>query len=162
MPDLMLRDATPADADLIFALVVELAEYERLVHEVESTPATLAAALFGPNPRVFCTVAEAGGVPAGFALWFYDFSTFQGRHGLYLEDLFVRPAFRGRGFGKRLLQHLAQRCLAEGLGRLSWSVLDWNRPAIDFYRAQGATLLDDWTKCRVSGDALARLGADAS
>ena len=160
MPELILRDATPADADLIFALVVELAEYERLAHEVESTPATLAAALFGPDPKVFCTVAEVGGEPAGFALWFYDFSTFQGRHGLYLEDLFVRPAFRGRGFGKRLLHHLAQRCLLEGLGRLSWSVLDWNTPAIDFYKAQGATLLDGWTKCRASGDALQRLGAD--
>ncbi len=158
MPDLTLRAARPADADTIFSLIADLAEYERLAHAMESTPTTLAEALFAANPRVFCEIAEWAGEPAGLALWFYDFSTFVGRHGIYLEDLFVRPAFRGRSIGKRLLQRLAARCVTEQLGRLTWSVLDWNTPAIDFYRAHGAQLLDDWTTCRVSGDALAALG----
>lgn len=157
-PGPSIRPAAPADAGLIFALVSELAAYEKLSHEVRSTPGMLAAALFADAPRAFCAIAEWEREPAGLALWFYDFSTFEGRHGLYLEDLFVRPAFRGRGVGGALLRHLAARCAAEGLGRLSWSVLDWNAPAIDFYRAQGAEFMDGWTTCRVSGAALARLG----
>lgn len=160
MPELVLRAAVPADAPIIAALVRELAAYEKLDAEVVSDAALLAAALFGATPRVFCDMAVWAGEPAGLALWFYDFSTFQGRHGLYLEDLFVRPGFRGRAIGKRLLARLARRCLAEDLGRLTWSVLDWNRPAIDFYLAQGAVLLDEWTTCRVSGSALADLGRD--
>ena len=159
MPDLTIRPAAPADVEVIFTLVSELADYERLSQSVESTPAMMGEALFGPAPRVFCDIAEWDGAPAGLALWFYDFSTFLGRHGIYLEDLFVRSAFRGKGIGKRLLRRLAARCLDEGLGRLTWSVLDWNTPAIDFYRAQGAEPLDTWTTCRVSGAALARLGA---
>lgn len=154
---LAIRPAAAGDADLIFALVSELAAYEKLSHEVRSTPAGLAAALFAEAPRAFCAIAERGREPAGLALWFYDFSTFEGRHGIYLEDLFVRPAFRGHGIGKALLGHLAARCAAEGLGRLSWSVLDWNAPAIDFYRAQGADFMEGWTTCRVSGAALTRL-----
>ncbi len=159
---LAIRPAVPGDAALIHALVCELADYERLSHAVRSTPEELAAALFGEAPRVFCAVAERDGAPAGFALWFYDFSTFEGRHGIYLEDLFVRPAFRGCGIGRALLAHLAARCAAEGLPRLSWSVLDWNEPAIAFYRARGAELMDGWTTCRVSGDALARLARPGS
>lgn len=136
----------------------ELAAYEQLASEVQSTPAMLEEALFCAAPRVFCDLAEVDGAAAGIALWFYDFSTFRGRHGIHLEDLFVRPAFRGRGIGRKLLGRLAARCVLEDLPRLSWAVLDWNQPAIDFYRAQGAVLLDDWTGCRLSGEALVRLG----
>lgn len=162
MADLTTRPAVPADAEPVFTFVAELAAFERLSHEVASSPASLAEALFAPNPRVFCDIAEWRGEPAGFALWFYDFSTFEGRHGIYLEDLFVRPAFRGRAVGKRLLQTLAARCLAEGLPRLSWAVLDWNTDAVGFYRAQGAELRTEWTTCRVSGAALRDLGAALS
>ena len=158
----VLRAATPGDAATIHALVLELARYEKLEGEVQSTPAMLAEALFGVAPRVFCDIAEVDGAPAGLALWFYDFTTFRGRHGIYLEDLFVRPAFRGRGLGRSLIARLAARCVAEGLPRLSWAVLDWNEPAIAFYRAQGAVLLDGWTGCRLTGEALMRLGSPAS
>ena len=143
---------------LVFALIGELAAYEKLAHEAVATPEMIASALFGPSPRVFCDIAEWAGEPAGFALWFYSFSTFRGRHGIYLEDLFVRPDVRGKGLGKALLANLARRCQREELARLEWSVLDWNTTSIDFYRAQGAELMDDWTKCRVAGQALARLG----
>jgi GNAT superfamily N-acetyltransferase len=119
----------------------------------------ITAALFGPNPRVFCDIAEWEDEPAGFALWFYSFSTFRGRHGIYLEDLFVRPAFRGRGLGKALLARLARRCAEEGLARLEWGVLDWNEPSIAFYRSLGAIAMDGWTKNRLDGEALARLAA---
>lgn len=154
-----LRGATPADAGTIHALVLELAAYEQLSGAVASTAAMLGEALFCAAPRAFCDIAEVDGVPVGLALWFYDFSTFQGRHGIYLEDLFVQPAFRGRGIGRSLIARLAKRCLAENLPRLTWAVLDWNEPAIGFYRAQGAVLLDEWTGCRLSGEALVRLGS---
>ncbi len=156
-----IRPATAADTGLIFGLIVELATYERLGHEVRSTPETIGAALFGAAPRVFCDIVEHGGEAAGLALWFYNFSTFEGRHGIYLEDLYVRPEHRGAGLGKALLKRLARRCVDEELGRLQWSVLDWNDPSIAFYRAQGAEMLDDWTGCRVSGDALTRLAGPA-
>lgn len=157
-----IRPAAPGDAPLIFAFVRELAAYERLEHEVDATEALLAAALFGPQPRVFCDIAEwiapaEPPRPAGFALWFYTFSTFRGRHGIFLEDLFVRPAYRRKGLGRALLSHLAKRCLDEGLPRLDWNVLDWNEPSIAFYKAQGAELMDQWIGCRVTGEALARL-----
>jgi GNAT superfamily N-acetyltransferase len=152
-----IRPARPADATLIHALVVELADYERLAHEVRSTPASLAEALFCAAPRVFCDIAEWDGHPAGLALWFYNFSTFAGRHGLYLEDLYVRPEHRGRGLGVALLAGLARRCVQENLARLDWSVLDWNAPSIGFYRRLGADMLDEWTGCRLSGAALHRL-----
>lgn len=158
---LVIRPAQPADLGLVAALVRELADYEKLAHEVEATEGDLEAALFGPNPRVFCDIAEWRGEPAGFALWFYNFSTFLGRHGLYLEDLFVRPAFRGEGIGKALLAHLARRCVEEGLGRLEWWVLDWNEPAIGFYKRQGARMMDEWTVCRVTGEALTKLAEAA-
>ncbi|ODT17467.1 MAG: GNAT family N-acetyltransferase [Kaistia sp. SCN 65-12] len=155
---LTLRAARPGDAPLVLEFVKALAEYERLAHEVETDAVALDAALFGPAPRVFCSIAEWDGEPAGFALWFYTFSTFQGRHGIYLEDLFVKPDFRGHGIGKALLASLAQRCVAEGLGRYEWSVLDWNAPSIAFYEAQGARRLVEWQRCRVEGEALNRLG----
>ncbi len=155
-----IRPAAPSDVPLVMGLIRALARYEQLEHKVEATEADVAAALFGPAPRVFCDLAEADGQTVGFALWFYTFSTFVGRHGIYLEDLFVAPECRGRGIGKALLRHLARRCVAEKLGRLEWSVLDWNEPSIQFYRAQGARLLDDWTMCRVDGEPLQALGAD--
>ena len=156
-PDPILRSALPTDADDIFALITELAAYERLAHHVRSTPAILAEALFGESPRVFCDIAEWDGHPAGLALWFYNFSTFAGRHGLYLEDLYVRPEHRGRGLGVALLAGLARRCVQENLARLDWSVLDWNAPSIGLYRRLGADMLDEWTGCRLSGAALHRL-----
>jgi GNAT superfamily N-acetyltransferase len=154
---LAVRPALAADAPLIAALIGELADYEKLAHEAVATASDIAAALFVERPRAFCDIAEVDGEPVGFALWFYNFSTFVGRHGLYLEDLFVRPVARGRGAGKALLRRLAQRCLDEELGRMEWAVLDWNAPAIGFYDALGSTSLDDWRIRRLKGDALARL-----
>jgi|WetSurMetagenome_2_1015567.scaffolds.fasta_scaffold181989_2 GNAT superfamily N-acetyltransferase len=155
---LTLRKADPKDAALIFALVCELAEYERLMHEVTASEADIAAELFGAAPRAFCDIAEWDGRPAGFALWFYNYSTFRGRCGIYLEDLFVRPEHRGRGIGKALLAHLAGRCAAEGLARLEWSVLDWNAPSIAFYEGLGARPLDQWKGYRLTGPELEALG----
>ena len=156
-----IRPARPADAALVFALIRELAEYERLSGDVDATQEMIAQALFGAAPRVFCDIAEWHGEPVGFALWFYNYSTFRGRHGIYLEDLFVRPSARGHGLGKALLANLARRCVAEQLARLEWSVLDWNEPSIDFYKMQGAELLDGWTTCRVTDAALWRLADQA-
>lgn len=154
---LTIRPATPADTSLIYQFIRDLAAYEKLLDAVEATPDDVAAALFGPTPRAFCDIAELNGEPVGFALWFYNFSTFVGRHGLWLEDLFVRPQARGVGAGKALLAGLARRCLDENLGRLEWSVLDWNAPSIAFYDSLGAATLDDWTTRRMSGEALSRL-----
>jgi GNAT superfamily N-acetyltransferase len=157
---LAIRPAAPADAALIYAFIKDLAAYERLAHEVDATEEDIRAALFGPAPRVFADLAEWYGEPAGFALWFYNFSTFRGRHGIYLEDLFVAPNARGQGIGKALLRHLARRCIAEGLPRLEWWVLDWNEPSIRFYRSLGAVPMDDWTVQRVTGEALLKLAGD--
>lgn len=140
-------------------MVQELAAYEKLSHAAVAGVGDFERALFGPNPRAFCELAERNGEPGGIAVWFYNFSTFRGRHGIYLEDLYVRSSMRSHGLGKALLIQLAKRCVAEDLPRIEWAVLDWNTPAIDFYRAQGAVLLDDWTTCRLSGEGLARLGA---
>jgi GNAT superfamily N-acetyltransferase len=152
-----VRPAAPSDAPLVAELIGELAAYERLAHEAKATPADLERALFGPHPRVFCEIAEVDGQPAGFALWFYNFSTFVGRHGLYLEDLFVRPEARGRGAGLALLRALARRCVDEGLGRMDWAVLDWNAPAIAFYDRLQSVGLEDWRLRRLSGEALSGL-----
>ena len=154
---LLIRRARPDEAGLVFSLVRELAEYEKLLHEVQASEADIAEALFGANPRLYCDIAEWDGEPAGFAVWFVNFSTFAGRHGIYLEDLFVRPALRGKGIGKALLVHLAQQCLANRWARLQWAVLDWNAPSIAFYKSLGAELMDEWTICRVSGPALSAL-----
>ena len=137
---------------------------ERIAHPVEREAVLglargrLGRELFGPSPKVFCQLAEVAGRPAGFALWYYTFSTFQGRHGIWLEDLFVNPEMRGHGVGKALLTDLARCCVREGLGRYEWAVLDWNQPSIDFYVSQGAIFLDSWRRCRVTGDALSKLG----
>jgi GNAT superfamily N-acetyltransferase len=152
-----VRPAAPADAPLIHALIHELADYERLAHDAKATEADVRAALFVADPRAFCDIVALDGEAVGFALWFYNLSTFEGRHGIYLEDLFVRPAARGRGAGLALLRGLARRCRDEGLGRLEWAVLDWNAPAIAFYDRLGATTHAEWLKRRLSGEALARL-----
>ncbi|WP_374342631.1 N-acetyltransferase family protein [Phenylobacterium sp.] len=145
-----VRPAVPADAPLIHQFILDLAEYEKLAHEVEATLADVAGHLFGASPRLFCDIAEADGTPVGFAVWFYNYSTFRGRHGIYLEDLFVRPEARGLGAGKALLRRLAQRCREEGLARLEWSVLNWNAPAIAFYDSLGAGAQTEWTVRRLT------------
>ena len=157
-----IRPARPGEAGLVFSFVRELAAYERLAQAVDATEAMIDAALFGPDPRVFCDIAEWDGAPVGFALWFANFSTFRGRHGIYLEDIFVRPDHRRRGIGRALFHHLARRCAERGWTRFEWSVLDWNAPSIAFYQSLGAELLKDWTVCRISGEALARLATGAA
>jgi GNAT superfamily N-acetyltransferase len=156
---LVLRPARADDAPLILALVRELAEYERAPDQCHATEAALRETLFGPAPQAEVVVAEWDGAPAGFALFFHNYSTWEARRGLYLEDLFVRPASRGRGIGRALLEHLARVAVARGCGRFEWSVLDWNEPAIGFYRALGARPMDEWTIMRVDGDALRALAA---
>ncbi|RXH18206.1 GNAT family N-acetyltransferase [Bradyrhizobium guangzhouense] len=159
---LNIRRARSDEAGLVLDFVRELAEYEKLSHEVEATEADIADALFGHDPRLFCAIAEWDGEPVGFAVWFLNFSTFSGRHGVYLEDLYVRPSHRGKGLGKALLIYLAKECLDNGWSRLQWAVLDWNAPSIEFYKSLGAVMLDDWTLCRVTGPALTRLAGSAT
>jgi len=154
---LNIRRARSDEAGLVLAFIRELADYEKLSHELEASEAMIAEALFGDHPRLYCAIAEWEGEPAGFAVWFTNFSTFSGRHGIYLEDLFVRPACRGRGIGKALLVYLAGECVANGWSRLQWAVLDWNEPSIAFYKSLGAVMMDEWTLCRVTGPALKRL-----
>jgi GNAT superfamily N-acetyltransferase len=156
---LRIEPAQPVDAELIVALVRELAEYERLLQEVRITPDDVLRDLFGPRAFAEAVIARVGDEPVGFALWFHNYSTFAGRPGLYLEDLFVRPAFRGRGYGEALLRYLARVTVERGCARFEWSVLDWNEPAIAFYRKLGAVPMDDWTVQRLSGDALLKLAA---
>ncbi len=154
----LLRAATAADAGVLVELIGELAAFEHLGHLMQVTPEALAEHLFGPRPVAEAVVAEVDGAVAGFALFFTNFSTFLGRPGLYLEDLYVQPAHRGHGLGKALLQHLGALAVARGCGRFEWSVLDWNANAIAFYEGMGATVLPDWRICRVTGEALRRLG----
>jgi GNAT superfamily N-acetyltransferase len=158
---LAIHRARKEQAELVLSLIRELAEYEKLSHEVEATEAMIDAALFGEEPRLFCEIAEWGGEAVGFAVWFVNFSTFSGRHGIYLEDLFVRPAHRGKGIGKALLAYLAKLCVQRGWSRLQWSVLDWNTPSITFYKSLGAEMMDEWTVCRVNGAALTALAKAA-
>ena len=155
----IVRAAGQEDAGVILRFIQALAEYERLAGSVEADELKIRETLFGPNPKAFCSIAEWDGEPAGFALWFYNYSTFLARHGIWLEDLFVRPELRGKGIGKALLKSLAERCVAEGLGRLEWSVLDWNEPSIRFYRSLGAVRMDEWQILRLTGPHLARLAA---
>ena len=157
----LIRPATRADVPLILAFIRDLAEYERLPHEVVATEAALDETLFGDRPAAEVRIATLGGEAVGFALFFHTYSTFLARRGLYLEDLFVRPAARGRGVGRALLAALARLAVERGCGRLEWSVLDWNASAIGFYRALGAAPMDGWTVFRLTGDALARVAADA-
>jgi GNAT superfamily N-acetyltransferase len=160
-----IRPAVAADLPLIADLIRALAEYEKLLHEVRFDEAVLGEKLFGHNgghgPYAEVVIGEVDGVAQGFALFFHNFSTFEGRPGIYLEDLFVQPAVRGAGLGKALLAHLAALAVERGCARLEWSVLDWNESAIGFYRALGARLMDEWTVMRVDGSALQRLGAEA-
>ncbi|HEX4535244.1 MAG TPA: GNAT family N-acetyltransferase [Rhizomicrobium sp.] len=156
---LQIRPAARGDEGLILAFVRELAQYERALDAVEATTAQLASVLFGANPRAFCDIAQWDGAPAGFAVWFYNFSTWRGRHGIYLEDLFVKPELRGHGIGKALLVHLAKRAVAEGCGRFEWAVLNWNTPSIDFYKSLGAEPMAEWTGYRLSGAALEKLAS---
>ena len=157
VPAIHLRQAQIADIPHILAFIRELAEYEKLAHEAVADEATLAAQLFGEHAAAEVVIAEVEGQAAGFALFFHNFSTVLGKRGLYLEDLYVRPHFRGLGLGRRLMVHLAGVALERDCGRFEWSVLDWNAPAIAFYRELGALPLDEWTVQRVTGEALRAL-----
>ena len=153
----LLRPATTDDVPLILDFIRRLADYEKLAHKVTATEAQLRATLFGAIPAAHCVLAFApDSAPAGFAIYFFNYSTFLARPGLYLEDLFVRPEIRGRGFGKAMLLHLAKLANARGCGRMEWTVLDWNQPAIEFYESLGARRMNEWQICRLTGDALAR------
>lgn len=155
--ELRITPATERDVPLILDFIKKLAEYEKLSHEVVATEDLLRKALFGDHPAAEVLLAYWSDKPAGFAVYFRNFSTFLSRPGIYLEDLFVEPAFRGRGIGKALLARVANIASERGCGRLNWAVLDWNRPAIDFYRSLGAVPLGDWTVFRLAGDSLTRL-----
>lgn len=152
----MIRFAIPGDVPAILRLIGELAEYERALHEVKATEEQLHERLFGDDPKVFAHVAEHEGRVVGFTVWFLTFSTWNGTHGIYLEDLFVDPDVRGHGHGKALLTELARIADERGYGRVEWSVLTWNRPAIDFYESMGARPQDEWTIYRLTGDALTK------
>ncbi|MER5379602.1 GNAT family N-acetyltransferase [Streptomyces sp. NPDC002688] len=156
----MIRTATPDDIPVIHALVRELAEYEKVLEEARATPEQLREALFGENPAAYAHMAEddTTGEPVGFSLWFLNFSTWRGAHGIYLEDLYVRPTARGAGHGKALLTELARICRERGYQRLEWSVLNWNRPSIDFYESLGARPQDEWTMYRLTDEPLEALG----
>ena len=149
-----IRPATSADVVAIHALIRDLAVYEKLEHLMVSTPEDFNRELFEPNARIECIMATENEVAVGFALFFHNFSTFLGRKGLYLEDVFVKPECRGKGYGKALLIRLAQIAVARNCGRFEWSVLDWNTPSIDFYKAMGATVMPEWNIVRAAGDAL--------
>ena len=153
----MIRPATVEDVPLVLEFITALAEYEKLSHRVTATEATLRESLFGANPGAEVLLAFEGETPVGFAVFFHNFSTFLGVKGLWLEDLFVRPEHRGRGYGKALLLRVARTALERGCGRFEWAALDWNTPAWDFYKALGAAPLEDWTMFRVTGEALERL-----
>ncbi|MFJ9416121.1 GNAT family N-acetyltransferase [Streptomyces sp. NPDC101227] len=157
----MIREATPSDVPVILAMIGELATYEREAESAQATEPQLKEALFGAHPAAFALIAEAGGAPVGFALWFRNFSTWTGTHGVYLEDLYVRPEARGGGHGKALLAALAEICVTRGYTRFEWSVLDWNEPSIGFYRSIGAQPMDGWTVFRLTGDALHNLAGSS-
>ena len=154
-----IREAHPKDVADILRLIKDLAIYEKAPNEVVATEALLNAALFGPQPHVFAHVVEVDNRIIGMAIWFLNFSTWQGVHGIYLEDLYIEPEYRGRGYGLALLKHLAKICIERGYGRFQWWVLDWNTPSIEFYKSQGAVPMDEWTVFRVSGEDLNTLGS---
>jgi GNAT superfamily N-acetyltransferase len=157
----VIRPARPGDVTAIHRLVRELAEYEKSLDQVTATAGDLRRSLFGAQPAVFAHVAEHDGAVAGFALWFLNYSTWTGRHGIYLEDLYVTPALRGHGYGTALLAELARICTGRGYARLEWSVLDWNTPALGFYASLGAVAMDQWTVHRLAGPALLALAGPA-
>ena len=156
---MLIREATPADVPAIMQLIHDLAEYEKAPHEVETNEGEIAAALFADQPKVFAHVIDLDGEVVGMAIWFLNFSTWLGKHGIYLEDLYVKPEYRGRGYGLAMLKYLAAICVQRGYGRFQWWVLDWNTPSIEFYKSQGAIAMDEWTVYRVSGQALKELGS---
>ena len=156
--DVRIAPATAADVPVLLRLITALAEYEKLAHEVVATGERIRESLFGKPPQAEAVIAYSGDEPAGLAIWFHNYSTFLARRGLYLEDLFVLPEFRGQGIGKQLFVHLAQIAVERDCGRMEWSVLDWNQPAIGFYKSLGAQPMDEWTVFRLTGDALASLG----
>jgi GNAT superfamily N-acetyltransferase len=159
--NLLIRPARPDDADTLVGLIHELAVYEKLEDQARATPESIRRHLFGPRPFAEALIAEVDGQPVGFALFFHNFSTFRGQPGLYLEDLFVRPEYRGAGIGKALLARLAALAVDRGCGRMEWAVLDWNEPAIAFYRSLGARGMNEWTTFRLGDEALARLAERA-
>jgi GNAT superfamily N-acetyltransferase len=157
-----IRRAVPEDVPTIHQLIRDLALYERALEMARATPEQIHENFFADSPNVFCDLVETDEHEvAGFAVWFLNYSTWTGTHGIFLEDLFVKPEFRGRGYGKALLVHLAQECVAKGYHRLKWSVLDWNQPSIDFYRSLGADALDEWTEFRLTDDALSKLAGSS-
>lgn len=160
IPGFTIRFVIKPDVDLILNFIKELAEYEKLLHEVEATEALLKEYLFGSEPKAEVLIGEYNGEPVGFALFFHNFSTFLGKPGIYLEDLFVKKEARGKGFGKSMLNFLARLAVERECGRLEWSVLDWNKPAISFYKKLGAEAMDDWTVYRVTGNSLKELAAE--
>jgi GNAT superfamily N-acetyltransferase len=159
--DVCILPAREADVPVVLRLITALGEYEKLGHEVVATEADIRDGLFGPRPAVEVVIAWAGDEAVGFALFFHNYSTFLGRRGLYLEDLFVVPEWRARGIGRRLLVHLARIALERDCGRMEWSVLDWNAPAIGFYERTGASVMHDWRICRLTADGIGRLAATA-
>ena len=159
--DFHIKPATEADVPIVLRMIAALADYERLSQEMSVTEEGLRAALFGPRPFAEAVIGSAGSEPVGYAIFFHNFSTFRGAPGLYLEDLFVYPQHRGRGYGKRLLEHVAGIAVSRGCPRFEWCVLDWNESAISFYPKAGAVVLDDWRICRMTGDALRALGRAA-
>lgn len=161
MTDIVIRPAVREDVPRILAFIRELAEFEKLAHEAMADPADVTEHLFGARPYAEALMAEAGGEPAGFALFFHNYSTFAGKPGIYLEDLYVRPVFRGQGVGKRLISRIAALAVERGCARFEWSVLDWNEPAIRFYRSLGAIGMDEWTVQRLDGEALQRLAGQS-
>jgi len=159
---MQIRPARKDEAAIILKLIKDLAEYEKAPDQVEATETQILETIFAENPKVFCDLVEVDNQIVGMAIWFLNYSTWQGKHGIYLEDLFIEPDFRGRGYGKALLQHLAKICNERGYGRFQWWVLDWNSPAIEFYRALGAEAMSEWTVYRVSGKPLKDLGSIGS
>ncbi|MFN6291303.1 MAG: GNAT family N-acetyltransferase [Candidatus Nanopelagicaceae bacterium] len=155
---MQIRPARRDEVGIVLQLIHDLAVYEKAPNEVEATEKELLETIFSNDPKVFCDLVEVDGEIAGMAIWFLNYSTWQGKHGIYLEDLFIKPEYRGRGYGKALLKHLAKICDDKGYGRFQWWVLDWNSPAIEFYRSLGAVAMDEWTVYRVSGQALKELG----
>ena len=160
MPDIRIRRATPGDVPIILTFIRELATYEKLAHEVVATDDDMHVALFGERPVIEAVIATNDDEPVGYALFFPTYSTFLGKPGLYLEDLYVRPSARGLGIGRKLLEHLARITVQRGWGRFEWSVLDWNEPSITFYKKMGATPMDEWTIFRVTGQALQKLAGN--
>lgn len=158
--DLRIDAATESDVPLILSFITALAEYERLSQQVVATEGLVRESLFGPRPAAEAAIARVGAEPVGFAVWFSTYSTFLSRPGLYLEDVFVLPEWRGRGIGRALLTHLARIAVARGCGRMEWSVLDWNEPAIRFYQSLGARAMNEWTVYRVTGESLHKLAAE--